>query len=171
MTNQKQYISQELWSFIYDQKMKRKQKIVKKTLKTTYFWGPGGVPLSKKKHLPGEKLRYVRKIHWYPYVVWRWYQNWCVFHIFSPLFGQIFKAFPRSSSSSGVMPSTFKRRQGSLHTVRPKGIRASKNASGPVGITQNEKLSVLDHVLPKLRFQTQIYGCARNLRIYTYLGA
>ena len=49
--------------FIYDQKMKKKQKIVKKTLKTTYFWGPGGVPLSKKKHLPGEKLRYVRKIH------------------------------------------------------------------------------------------------------------
>jgi hypothetical protein len=28
--------------------MKKKQKIVKKTLKTTYFWGPGGVPLSKK---------------------------------------------------------------------------------------------------------------------------
>ena len=26
--------------------MKKKRRIVKKTLKTTYFWGPGGVPLS-----------------------------------------------------------------------------------------------------------------------------
>ena len=32
--------------YVHISKEEKKHKIVKKTLKTTYFWGPGGVPLS-----------------------------------------------------------------------------------------------------------------------------
>ena len=36
-------------------KRRKKQKIVKQTLKTTYFWGPGGVPLSLSLYIYVDK--------------------------------------------------------------------------------------------------------------------